>query len=311
MATDENAVVEDGTGQQVLDEMNALILAEVTKFSSATAPAAPEPYQNWVNTSVSPPAWMVRNAENNAFIKIAEFLNDPTNQIRYFHQGEIAVGAAIANVFTNTQTIDRSGSTGELAVGSDISAGAAALLRLFAHNNAVEDFDGLRIQMSVTDATDGSEDATVVFQNMQAGTVTTLMTMAAAVLTIAGTLNATTVQQGGTDLDTLINNAIDGIDTSRTEASSFTLAQSDAGGAIKFTGASAQDVTCGRLALDSVIVIHNRGTAALTCVSAAASDDVVFENGVTIPAGATATLIMIATGANQADNVWRILGENT
>ena len=39
MSTTENAVVEDGTGQQVLDELNELILAEVTKFSSTTEPA--------------------------------------------------------------------------------------------------------------------------------------------------------------------------------------------------------------------------------------------------------------------------------
>ena len=45
MPTSENAVVEDGTGQQVLDELNELILAEVTKFSGTTAPADPEPYQ--------------------------------------------------------------------------------------------------------------------------------------------------------------------------------------------------------------------------------------------------------------------------
>ena len=119
MATSENAVVEDGTGQQVLDEMNELFLAEITKFSSATAPASPEPYQNWINTSVSPPAWMVRNAENNAFIKIAEFENDPTNQIRFFHLGAAAVALAVANIFTAIQTIDVAGAAGELGIGSD------------------------------------------------------------------------------------------------------------------------------------------------------------------------------------------------
>ena len=58
MSTTENAVVEDGTGQQVLDEINELILAEVTKFSSTTEPADPEPYQNWVNlTCRRRPGW--------------------------------------------------------------------------------------------------------------------------------------------------------------------------------------------------------------------------------------------------------------
>ena len=64
MSTTENAAVEDGTGQQVLDEMNELFLAEVTKFSSTTEPASPEPYQNWVNLNLAPPPWMVRNGEN-------------------------------------------------------------------------------------------------------------------------------------------------------------------------------------------------------------------------------------------------------
>lgn len=311
MTTTENAIVEDGTGQQVLDELNELILAEVTKFSSATAPAAPQPYQNWINTGASPPAWMVRNAENTAFIKIAEFLNNPTNQIRFFHEGAVAVGSALANVFTATQTIDRAGSAGEMAIGSDLATGVATILRMFAHNATPADFDGFRIQMSVTDSTAASEDVSVVFQNMQGGTLTTLMTMAAAVLTIAGTLNATTLQQGGTDLDDIIDDAIDSLDLARTLSTAPTLLQTDAGKAIRWTGSTAQDVTCGRLTLGTVIVIHNDGTADLTCVSAAASNDVTFQNGVTIAAGKTATLIMLETGGTQATNVWRILGENT
>ena len=198
-----------------------------------------------------------------------------------------------------------------MAIGSDLAAGVAALIRLFAHNASAADFTGFQAQMTVTDATEASEDVSVAIQTMAAGTLTTLMTLAAALVTVAGTLNATTLQQGGTDLDDIIEDAIDSLDTSRTVSGAFTLAQTDAGRAIKFTGGSAQDVTCGRLTLDTVIIIHNVGTADLTLVSAAASNDVTFENGTTIAAGKTASLIMIATGASQADNVWRILGENT
>ncbi len=311
MSTTENATVEDGTGQEVLDELNEVILAIITMFSNASAPASPQPYQNWVDTDVSPSVWFIRNADNTAWIKVAEFENTPTNQIRFFHLGAAAVGSAIANTFTATQTIDQDGAAGELGIGSNLQTGIASIFRMFAENDTPEDFDALRIQATVTDATTDSEAVSIAIQTMQAGTLTTLLTLAAAVVTIAGTLNATTLQQGGVALDTLINNAIDGLNTSRTLSGAFTLAQSDAGGAVKFTGASAADVTCGRLALDSIIVIHNRGTADLTLVSAAASDDVVFENGTTIAAGKTATLIMIATGASQADNVWRVLGENT
>ena len=150
--------------------------------------------------------------------------------------------------------------------------------------------------MTVTDATAAAEDVSVAIQTMAAGTLTTLMTLAAALVTVAGTLNATTLQQGGTDLDDIIEDAIDSLDTSRSVSGAFTLAQTDAGKAIKFTGTSAQNVTCGRLTLDSVVVIHNRGTGELTLVSAAASDDVTFENGTTIAAGKTASLIMIETG---------------
>lgn len=311
MSTTENAAVEDGTGQQVLDEMNEVFLAEITKFSSPTPPDNPEPYQNWVNTSVNPARWMLRNAENDAFIRIADILNSPTNQIRFFSDGAAVAAAAVANIFLQPQTVDVSGSAGEVSIGTDLQAGVAALLRMFAHNDNDDDFDGLRLQMTVTDATENSEAVSIILQNMQAGTLTTLITMAAAVMTITGTLNATTLQQSGTSVSALIDDAIDSLDTSRTEGGAFTLAQSDAGGAVKFTGGSNQDVTCGRLALDSVIVIHNRGTGDLTLVSDAGPDDVVFENGITIGAGRTATLIMIDTGANQADNVWRVLGENT
>lgn len=311
MATSENATVEDGTGQQVLDEMNELILAEITKFSDNSAPLGPQPYQNWIDTSLTPPAWMVRNAGNTAWIKIAEILNSPTNQIRYFSEGAAVPGSGVANIFTETQTVDNDGAAGEVAIGSNLQAGVAALLRLFAHNASAADFTGFQAQMTVTDATAASEDVSVALQTMAGGSLTTLITLAAALVTIAGTLNATTLQQGGTSLNDLISDAIDSLDTSRTVGVAFTLAQSDAGGAVKYTGASNVNVTCGRLALDSVITIHNLGTGDLTCVSAAASDDVTFENGVTIAAGRTASLIMVATGATQADNVWRILGENT
>ncbi len=116
MSTTENAVVEDGTGQQVLDEMNELFLAEVTKFSSTTEPASPEPYQNWVNLNLSLPPWMVRNGENSAWIQIAEFLNSPTNEIRFFSDGVAVLSAGVANIFTEPQTIDDAGDAGELAI---------------------------------------------------------------------------------------------------------------------------------------------------------------------------------------------------
>ena len=310
MSTTENAAVEDGTGQQVLDEMNELFLAEVTKFSSTTEPASPEPYQNWVNLNLSPPPWMVRNGENNAWIRIAEFLNDPTNEIRFFSDGVAVLSAGVANTFTEPQTIDDDGDAGEFAIGSNLSAGVASILRMFAHNASNADFDGFRAQMTVTDATAASEDVSVALQVMVGGSLTTVMTLTDQVA-VAGILDALTLRQNGADLDDIIDDAIDSLDTSRTEAVAFTLAQSDAGQAIKYTGASNVDVTCGRLALDSVVTIHNRGDGDLTCVSAAASDDVTFENGVTIGAGRTASLIMVETGGSQATNVWRILGENT
>ena len=182
---------------------------------------------------------------------------------------------------------------------------------MFGHNTTPANFDAFRIQASVTDATPASEDATIVMQNMQGGTLTTLITLAVAVVTIAGTLNATTLQQDGTDLDDIVEDAIDSLDLSRTVSGAFTLAATDAGRAIRFTGASNVNVTVGRLSQDDIITIHNDGTGDLTCVSAAASDDVTFQNGVTIAAGATATLIKLESGGSQATNVWRILGQNT
>ncbi len=311
MTISENAVVEDGTGQAVLDEMNELLLAIVTKFSDAAETAAPQPYQDRINTGVTPPPWMIRNAENNAWIKVAEFLNNPTNQVRLFSEGSKVVTEALANVFKATQTIDRAGAAGEVAIGSDLQTGIAAIMRMFAHNASAADFTGLQAQMTVTDATATSEDVSIAIQTMQGGTLTTLMTMAAALLTITGTLNATTLQQGGTALNTLINNAIDGLDTARTVTGAATIAQTDAGKAIKFTGSSAANITCGRLALDTVITIHNMGTAELTLVSAAASNDVTFQNGVKIAAGKTASIIKVGVGATQALNIWRVLGENS
>ena len=252
---------------------------------------------------------MVRNAENNAWIKIGEFLNNPTNQFRHFSEGAAVPSTGAANTFTEAQTIDDAGAAGEMAIGSDLTTGVAAILRLFFENASAVDVNGFRMQMSVTDATAASEDTSTVIQTMQGGTLTTLMTLSTLVA-IAGALDATTLRQGGTDLDDIVDDAIDSLDTSRSVGVAFTLAQTDAGQAIKYTGASNVNVTCGRLTLDTIITIHNRGTGNLTLVSAAASDDVTFENGTTLNAGKTATLIMVETGGSQATNVWRILGEN-
>ena len=237
MSTTENAVVEDGTGQQVLDEMNEVFLAEITKFSSTTEPADPEPYQNWVNLNLSPPPWMVRNAENNAWIKIGHFLNNPTNQFVHFSEGAQVPSTGAANIFTEPQTIDDAGDAGELAIGSDLTTGVAALLRLFFENASAVDVNGFRVQMTVTDATAASEDTSTVIQTMQGGTLTTLMTLTTLVA-IAGALDATTLRQDGTDLDDIVDDAIDSLDTSRSVAIAFTIAQTDAGKSVKYTGAS-------------------------------------------------------------------------
>ena len=58
-----------------------------------------------------------------------------------------------------------------MAIGSDLSAGVAALVRMFAHNASAADFTGFQAQMTVTDATAASEDVSVAIQTMAAGTL--------------------------------------------------------------------------------------------------------------------------------------------
>lgn len=299
----------NGSGFAVRNGFNGIIEALASMNSGVSGPNinSIRGYSWWADTSLSPAEVKLRNAANTAWIKVAEVLTGP-DQLRLFSEGS-AVLTNGANTFTGNQSIDITGSLGELLVGSDQSSGTTGQITLFGHNSAAEDISGVQLKNVVVSNTDSAESFTLNLAVRRAGSLADKLVLGD-VAAFAVPVDTATLRQGGVDLNTIISQALDSLDsTDFTGALSIT--QGLAGFARTFTGGSPANITVPRLTKDSVFTVHNNGTAALTFVSAANPNDVVFQGGVTLGIGKTATLIWIKIGATQADNQVRIVGGNT
>ena len=299
----------NGSGFTVRNGFNGIIEALASMNSGTSGPNinSLRGYSWWADTSLSPAEIKLRNAANTAWIKVAEVLTGP-DQLRFFSEGA-AVLISGAQTFDGNLTIDIVGSLGEMLIGSDQSSGSTGQITLFGHNSAAEDVSGVQVKNTVVSNTDGAESFSLDLAVRRLGTLANRLVLGD-VATFSVPVDATILRQGGVDLDTIINNALDSLDS--TEFSiTLALTQGMSGFARTFTGASPVNITVPRLTKDSHITIHNNGTAALTFVTAANPNDVTFQNGVTLGVGQTATLVWIKVGASAADNQVRILGGNT
>lgn len=304
--------IANGTGAAVRTALNALTLAQETKHSGTSEPGSSsrQPYMFWLDTTTN--ALKMRNAANTGWIVVADILTSPSDQLKFYSQGA-AVLTQGANTFTATQKIDKPSVLGDLQIGSDLNLGVTARLTMFGENASDADVTGFEIDADETTNTAGAESFNAIFKVRQAGTLTTRMTLGSTVA-VTGTLNATTLQQGGTALNTIIGGFIDTLDpaaSGETFSGAYTLVQADSGFFKRFTGSSPANITMGRMTVGSTFVIHNDGTATLTVVSAAASNDVTIQTAaVTIPAGKTATIMMVQAGGTLGTSKVRIFGEN-
>ena len=69
MAQDDQ-VVQNGTFPAVRADINRNLKALFTQSSGVSAPTVTEQFQPWVDTSVSPPIWKIRNAANTGWITV-------------------------------------------------------------------------------------------------------------------------------------------------------------------------------------------------------------------------------------------------
>lgn len=291
----------DGAGSAVRTGFNAIIEAIASMNSGSSEPNdnSTRAMSLWYDTTNG--VIKLRDPTDTDWIDIANVLTSPF-RIQWLSEGVEVLTASVAD-FTDSLSIDVSGGVGELSLGSDVSTGVPARINLIGHDSLGNDTIYGQLRSNITSNTNTSEAAELIFAAMRAGSLTDKITIADAI-TIAGTFNATTLQQGGTAVQTLINNSIDSLDSTDFTSSPnpFVLTQGMSGFARRFTGGTPINVSVPVLTKDSVIVIDNdSGSATLTFVASG----VTFQNGVTLAAGKSATLRWLQT------NKVRILGENT
>jgi hypothetical protein len=99
--------VQDATFPAVRADINDNLAALFSQSSGPSEPTVKVAFQPWVDTSVSPPLWKIRNAANGAWITIgelgAEFATGGVTPISSGGTGEITASAAI-NALLPSQT---------------------------------------------------------------------------------------------------------------------------------------------------------------------------------------------------------------
>lgn len=271
----------------------------LTKNSGTTAPSTTFAGMWWIDTSQTPPELNMRNQANTAWDTVAEI--DATNGVALLSEGNAVVGLGNTSSFTASQTIDVSGGTASLVIKSTIDTGLASFLDLGFENVLNVDTIGFSLDMRVTDNTSASEDAEVDLGVIRAGSMSTKITIGDTVA-ITGTLNATTLQQGGTSLATLIENEISSVDVPTTTATTRTIPTNlTAGDMNTFTGSSASTYTVNSGTAGDVYGICNDGTADITFAAG---------GGVTIIGGTTLGQQKICTVWYRTSTRAFIYGEN-
>ena len=251
------------SGTAVRTALNDYAQGLLTKNAGASAPSTTFAGMDWIDTSGSPAVWKIRNQANDDWDDFANI--DSSTGIEILNEGAAVPGTAVANIFTAAQTIDITGAAGSLTIKSNQTTGIAASLDMGGHDDGGNDTVYGSIDLEITDDTDSSEDGQFVIRVLQGGSETAVITIAGGSVSITGTANATTLQQGGTAVSTLIENAIknaginDSTSTTRTIPTNLT-----AGDFIRFTGSSAATYTVASGTAGDVYGVINDGTADIT-----------------------------------------------
>jgi hypothetical protein len=283
-------VVPDTDGATFLTNLAASIYALLEKNSGATAPSDIEPFMNWVDTSGGDAIWKIRNEANDAWITICTFESDDTLTFLSGGAGIPTLGAE--QTYTETQTIDESSEAGQIALGSDLDTGVAARQTYFGHDSGGANTNYATVEVAISDNTDTSEDGEYSVTVLAAGSGVKILTLTGSLATIAGTLTATTLQQGGIPIATLINNAIGLLGINTESGTTLVPAQADQGEGYRFTGSSDLTVTFATRTAGTVYVFKNDGTADILFADGTAS---VVDGGTTLGQGGTATATYWAT----------------
>ena len=254
------------SGLQLRTEINTIIQAILTGSSGGDDPPETFPFMRYMDTDETPTGWYMRNEANDAWIKVGEFNLDDT--ITLFSDGAAIPSLGAEQTFTETQSIFETDEPGVLDLASNISDGISAAILMGGRNDALEDIVMGQILGTVQDDTNGSEDFFIQWEVLLNGVMTPVVRIDGGFVTVTGILEADTLQQANTDLDDLIEAAINSVglpsftNTTRTIPTHLT-----AGDMNRFTGSSPSTITIAAGTAGRVYGLVNDGTAAITFVA--------------------------------------------
>lgn len=271
----------------------------LTMNAGSDDPGTIFPFMWYADTGDSPNTIKIANPGGTAFITIAEI--DSTS-VKLFSEGAAVVGLANTDAFTASQTIDVSGAAGSLLLRSSLATGIAAFLDFAGHDDGGNDTVYASIDMNIEDDADGSEDGQLLLKVLRGNVDTTVITIGDTV-DVDATLDATTLQQGGTDLDDIIEAAKGTFTEDSTSATAVTVPTDiTRGERNRFTGSSASTWTCDSGTAGEVFPVMNDGTADITFAEG---------TGVTIVGGLTLGQEKVCTVEYVTATRVFIYGENT
>jgi hypothetical protein len=279
------------SGVAMRGELNTINLSILTKNSGATEP--PETFAGmwWMDTASDPWLLKIRNPDDDGWVTMASIVV-ASGVTTLLSAGGTVPSLAAEQTFTETQTIDESSEAGQIALGSDLDTGVAARQTYFGHDSGGANTNYATVEVAISDNTDTSEDGEYSVTVLAAGSGVKILTLTGSLATIAGTLTATTLQQGGTPIATLINNAIGLLGINTESGTTLAPAQADQGEGYRFTGSSDLTVTFATRTAGTVYVFKNDGTADILFADGTAS---VVDGGTTLGQGGTATATYWAT----------------
>lgn len=264
--------------------VNDYLQGLLTKNSGTTAPTDTFPGMDWIDTSLTPPRWKVRNQADSAFDDFANI--DPTDGIQLLNEGAAVVALSNTAAFTESQSLDVTGGPASWILRSDVDTGLASFLDFGCENDANEQIIGASLDHRVTDNSDGAEDSELDLSVIISGSTIVKMTLGDEV-TVFGTMNATVVEQNGATLDSIIETAAGNMGNDDTSATSVTVpGDITRGERNRFTGASASTWTIDTGTAGNVYPVRNRGTASITFSAGTAT----IVGGTTLAAGKVCTI---------------------
>ena len=283
------------SGLAFRQELNPILESILTLSASASLPPTTFPFMLRADQSGTPNVLQIRNPSDNAFLKWAEITDSAIN---LFSGGAAVPSLGSAQTFTANQTVDTSGSAGQLSIGSNQSSGVVARVPMFGHNSLGSNVTGVNLVCRIGTNTSGSEDFSFEIEVVRGGSTETVMNLGSLSdfrrSGNDGTLDADVIRQDGTELDQLLREATGRIGpTPRSFSASFEPVQADEGSMFRFNGNTNVTVSLSTKTTNTVMYFQNESgssSANITFAAAASNGVTDFRTArLTLPGGAGIT----------------------